>query len=119
MCVQDLRITAGLTLAAKTITLDAAGIGVCPSFRTATLVFGEDSAGTFLLFGRSPDGTSIPVPNDLRFGQSVPGLFVYSRDSLGPFLYQPLFIAGPAAGTCKVFWYEYDSKIDKSVSESL
>lgn len=120
MCVQDLRITAGLTLREQFGTFPAGGKALMPSFSRATMVFGNNGENDFELSFRDLGGNERSCVRSAEYANGlVSGLQVYTRESLGPLIYGPLFLTGTEDSLWRVWWYEYDAPTHGAVERSL
>lgn len=117
MCLQDLRITQGLTIRRIDLTTGADGTVPLDAMRRMLLLFMQSSDNVAGLFFVRPDGNLKPVPSDTRFSVADTSYPVYTRESMGPFLYTPCLVKSAAAtATVWVWVYEYDSSVDETVN---
>lgn len=120
MCLQDLAISSGLRLTTHKLTTDGNGNVDLPGLRRAVLIFTKPPSGSCFFYSQLGAGVEYAVPFDTRFSVNQNNTPVYSRESLGPFLYGPLYLRSGAAGEEVIVQvYEFDAQTDSQVNAML
>lgn len=119
MCLQDLRIQAGMRVEAYSATFDGDGKHYLTDLRTAMLVWGVDDLDGFTLAVDRPDGGRAPIPADAEYSGPIPERNAYSRKCFSGFGPGTVYIVGTAGEAVTYFIHRYDAGVDHAVSEML
>lgn len=120
MCMQDLAIQAGLKLRVVPGVSDANGRLYVSDMRRMVLMWAHASGNVARLGFQDAAGSNRLVPSDTRFTTFDSSQPQYSRESIGPFAYMPVFfICSGAAEDVEIYIYEYDASVDTVVNRML